>query len=81
MKVVTLRQLLREPVKIKRWTRAGQTVHVNDNGKPLWVIRAATNFDLDDEARCKASDELLDEVLSGPRSAVSLSKIIKDSRR
>src|SRR2546430_3764307 len=43
-----------------------------------WVIRAATNLDLDDEARCKASDELLDEVLSGPKSAISLSKILKD---
>ena len=80
MKTVTLRQLLREPVKIKRWTRAGQTIQVNDNGKPLWVIRAATNLDLDDEARCKANDELLKEVLSGPMSSISLSKIIKDSR-
>jgi hypothetical protein len=66
MKTVRLRELLREPLKIKRWTRAGQSVQINDNGKSLWVIRAASDLDTDDEARCKARDELLDEVLKGP---------------
>jgi len=39
MKTIPLRQLLRQPLKVKRWTRAGQSVQVTDNGRPLWVIR------------------------------------------
>lgn len=81
MKTVPLRELLREPLKIKQWTRAGQAVQINDHGKPLWVIRAAANLETNREARCKESDALLEEILKMPKSSVSLAKIIKDSRR
>jgi hypothetical protein len=41
MKTITLRALVREPLKAKRITRAGQSITVTDNGDPLWVIRPA----------------------------------------
>lgn len=80
MKTIPLRQLVREPLKVKRWTRSGQSVQVTDNGKPLWVIQPAATEE-DDEERARAIDELLDEALRAPRSKISLSKILDESRR
>jgi antitoxin (DNA-binding transcriptional repressor) of toxin-antitoxin stability system len=45
MKTVALRRLVREPAKIKRLTRAGKSVQVTDNGKPLWIIHPAVSQD------------------------------------
>ena len=80
MKTISLRTLVREPLKVKRWTRAGGSVQVTDNGKPLWVIQAAVTVE-DEERRRREIDEVLDEVLRGPRSKISLSKIVLESRR
>ena len=80
MKTIPLRQLVREPRKVKRWTRAGQTVQVTDNGVPLWTVHAAVTDD-DEEKRRRHIDELLDEVLQQPKSPVSLARIVKESRR
>jgi hypothetical protein len=80
MKTIPLRRLLREPVKVKRLTRSGQTVQVTDNGKPLWVIQSAVQEEEDAE-RARAIDELLDEALRTPRSKVSLSEILEKERR
>ncbi len=80
MKTLPLRQLVREPLKVKRWTRAGQIVQVTDNGKPLWTIRAVPD-PADDENRRRSIDDFLDEVLRQPVSSMSLSRLIKDSRR
>ncbi len=80
MKTIPLRQLVREPLKVKRWTRAGQTVRVTDNGEPLWTVQSAVAA-ADDENRRHELEELLDAVLRQPRSRVSLSRIIKESRR
>lgn len=80
MKTIPLRNLLREPVKVKRLTRAGQCVQVTDNGKPLWVIHPAISQE-DEEERARAIDELLDEVLGLPRSKISLSEILEEERR
>jgi antitoxin (DNA-binding transcriptional repressor) of toxin-antitoxin stability system len=80
MKTIPLRHLLREPIKVKRLTRAGQSVLVTDRGRPLWVIQPAVAKE-DEEERARAIDELLDEVLRSPRSKVRLSKILDDSRR
>lgn len=80
MKTIPLRQLVREPLIVKRWTRAGQTVQVTDNGEPLWTVQAAVTA-ADEEKRRQDIDELLDEVLRQPKSPVSLSRIIKESRR
>jgi hypothetical protein len=83
MKTVSLRTLVREPLKVKRWTRAGRSVQVTDNGKPLWLIQAAVSAQNkeSEERRRREIDEVLDEVLRGPRSKISLSQIILESRR
>ena len=80
MKTVTLRTLVREPLKVKRITRTGKSVQVTDNGEPLWIIQPATT-PADEERRRREIDEVLDEVLRGPRSKISLSKIVLESRR
>jgi hypothetical protein len=80
MKTITLRTLVREPVKVKRWTRRGVKVQVTDSGQPLWLIQAAD--DRTDEPGCRqAVDKMLSEVLHEPKSPVSLSRLIKESRR
>jgi antitoxin (DNA-binding transcriptional repressor) of toxin-antitoxin stability system len=76
MKTILLRSLLREPVKVKHLTRAGQSVQVTDNGKPLWVIRPAAQ-EQEDAERARAIDALLDEALRAPRSRISPSEIWK----
>ena len=80
MKTIPLRNLLREPIKVKRLTRSGQSVQVTDNGKPLWVIQPALREE-DDEERARAIDNLLDEALRAPRSKVSLSEVLEKDRR
>lgn len=80
MKSIPLRSLLREPVKVKRLTRSGQSVQVTDNGKPLWVIQPAARKEESAE-RARAIDELLDESLRAPRSKTSLSEILEQERR
>ena len=81
MKTVTLRTLVREPRKVKRLTRAGNAVQVTDNGEPLWILHPANGTAADEERRRREVDELLDEVLRGPRSKIPLSKIVLESRR
>jgi hypothetical protein len=80
MKSIPLRQLLREPTKVKRITGAGGSVQITDNGRPLWIVQPAVVSPNDPE-RARAIDALLDEVLREPVSTVSLSKLVKDGRR
>jgi hypothetical protein len=80
MKTITLRALLRQPRKVKRLTRAGASVRVSDNGRPLWVIQPAVTKD-DEERRRRELEEELADVLRGPRSKIPLSGIIPASRR
>jgi antitoxin (DNA-binding transcriptional repressor) of toxin-antitoxin stability system len=82
-RIISLRTLVREPLKVKRWTRAGGSVQVTDNGRPLWLIQPAVpkSSEESEEQRRREIDEMLDEVLRGPRSKISLSKIVLDSRR
>jgi antitoxin (DNA-binding transcriptional repressor) of toxin-antitoxin stability system len=39
MKTISLRTLIREPLKVKRMTRSGNSVQVTDNGEPLWILQ------------------------------------------
>jgi hypothetical protein len=80
MKSIPLRQLLREPTKVKRITGAGRSVQITDNGRPLWIVQPAIAGRNDPE-RARAIDALLDEVLCETVSSVSLSKMVKDGRR
>ncbi len=81
MKTIPLRKLMREPTMVKKWTKAGQAVSVTDNGEPLWVIHPAEKPVEDEDERRRGIEEVFAEVMREPQSKISLSKIIKDSRR
>ena len=81
MKTMSLRTLVREPLKVKRMTRTGKSVQVTDNGHPLWILQPANGTDADEAERRRAIDEILDEVLKEKPSKISLSKILDESRR
>ena len=81
MKRISLRTLLREPLKVKRITRTGKFVQVTDNGQPLWILQPANGTDTDEAERRRAIDEILDEVLREKPSKISLSRILDESRR
>ena len=81
MKTITLRTLVREPLKVKRMTRAGRSVQVTDKGEPLWIIRPAPPVAEDEEERRQEIEEELAAVLREPKSKFSLSKIVLESRR
>jgi len=80
MKSVTLRTLVREPLRVKRITRTGKSVQVTDNGKPLWIIQPIAT-QVDEEQRRREIEEELADVLRGPKSSIPLSKIVLESRR
>jgi len=81
MKTISLRTLVREPLKVKRMTRTGKPVQVTDNGEPLWILQPANGTVADEAQRRRAIDEILDQVLREKPSKVSLSKIVLESRR
>ncbi len=81
MKSVSLRTLVREPLKVKRMTRAGNAVQVTDNGEPLWILQPAATTHSDDVGRRQAIDGILDEVLGEKAALPSASQILEESRR
>jgi len=80
MKTISLRTLVREPIKVKRITRSGETVQVTDGGQPLWVIHPAALGEDSTQRRLEIEQELA-QVLKEPKSTLPLSKIILESRR
>jgi hypothetical protein len=80
MKTVTLRTLLREPLKVKRWTRTGKRVRITDNGAALWIIQPADAAG-NEPARRRAVDEILDEVLRERPAKISAVRLLEASRR
>jgi hypothetical protein len=80
MKTITLRTLLREPLKAKRWTRAGQCVQVTDRGEPLWVLQPL-NAAQDEGKRRRATVKILDEVLRERPPRTSAARLLEESRR
>lgn len=81
MKTITLRTLVREPLKVKRMTRTGKPVQVTDDGEPLWILHPANGTDADESARRQAIDEILDEVLHEKPSRISAARLLEESRR
>ena len=81
MKTITLRTLVREPLKVKRMTRTGKPVQVTDNGHPLWILQPANGTDDEEAERRRAIDEILDEVLREKPSKISAAKLLEESRR
>jgi hypothetical protein len=80
MKTITLRTLVREPLKVKRMTRTGNPVQVTDSGQPLWILRPV-NGAADEVARLQATDDILDEVLRERPSKISAARLLEESRR
>jgi hypothetical protein len=81
MKTIPLRQLVRQPLTVKRWTRAGQSVQITDNGRPLWILQPANGTDSDEAERRCAIDEILDDMLREKPSEISAVKLLEESRR
>jgi hypothetical protein len=81
MKTVTLRTLVREPRKVKKLTRAGNSVQVTDNGEPLWILQSANATVADEKRRIRETDALLDEIHRGPKSKFNCAKLLIESRR
>lgn len=81
MKTISLRTLVREPLKVKRMTRTGKPVQVTDNGHPLWILQPANDTEIDEAERRRAIDEILDEVLREKPSKISAAKLLEESRR
>ncbi len=80
MKTISLRTLVREPLKVKRMTRTGKPVQVTDNGEPLWILQPANGVG-DEVERRRATDEILDEVLREKPSKISAARLLEESRR
>lgn len=76
---------MRRPQSVKKLTDAGQTVTITEQGKALWVVKAATvekTPDIDDKAeRDQWLDAELDRMLEEPFTGVDASRLILESRR
>jgi len=81
MKTISLRTLVREPLKVKRMTRTGKPVQVTDNGEPLWILQPANGTAADEGERRRAIDEIFEEVLRERRSKISAARLLEESRR
>jgi hypothetical protein len=81
MKTISLRTLVREPRKVKRMTRTGESVQVTDNGRPLWILQPAQGTETDEIERRRGIDEILDEVLLENPSKMSAGELLEESRR
>jgi len=84
--VVPLRELLREPSKVKRLTKAGHVVRITDRGAPLWDLQSvAAEKQPDNAFRNKLVEEFLDDLLAEaplPKSpkSVPIADVVKQSR-
>ena len=86
MKTLPLRELLRQPARVKKLTAAGHLIRVTDRGKPLWVIKPDhgenEGGELSAEDRGEAIEAIFAELLSQPASAApSLCKTLVELRQ
>jgi hypothetical protein len=81
MKTISLRTLVREPLKVKRMTRTGMAVQVTDSGEPLWILQPASGTEASLSERRRAIEEIFDEVLHERPSKISAARLLEESRR
>lgn len=81
MVTISLRTLIRQPLKVKRMTRTGMLVQVTDNGQPLWILQSAKATGAAEAQRLRKIDEILEEVLREKPAGNRLSDVIKEARR
>jgi hypothetical protein len=81
MKSLPLRELLRQPARVKKLTAAGHEVHVTDRGKPLWVIQADKSGGVQDATRDDDDDKFWQELIETPKSGLpSACRLLIESR-
>jgi hypothetical protein len=88
MTTLPLRDLLRQPSKVKRLTRAGHVVRITDRGVPLWDLQPVTvpeKNQSDSELR-RAAEEVFAELLAEKPlpthpGSVPVSEVVIKSRR
>lgn len=85
MKMLPLTELVRRPQAVKKLTARGQTVTITEQGKALWLLKAVEpvqDSDSDDKAaRDEWLDAEMDRMLKEPKTSVSASQLILESRR
>lgn len=79
MKTIQLRELIRAPKKVQKWTHAGLSVKVTDDGAPLWVVTPDPAA-VGQVTRHEAIEEELAGLLESPPAKTSLSRLINRSR-
>jgi len=73
MKTFPLRDLLRQPSKVKKLTAAGHEVQITDRGVALWHIVPASRQEAEAEtAIARAWEESLEELEAEAASAASI---------
>lgn len=86
---IPLRELLREPSRVKKLTEAGYEVHVTDRGKALWKL-TSDGADVEEDAAKTAAriadswDDVLSELEAetvGTPPAVSAAQLLISHRR
>jgi hypothetical protein len=70
---------MRNPIKVKKWTRSGKVVQITDRGQPLWVIRSA-KFE-EEGIPADEFEREMEEIRKEPKSSIPLSSIVLESRR
>jgi hypothetical protein len=81
MKTLPLRDLLRQPAKVKRLTAAGHPVRVTDRGKPLWVIQPDNGSGNYATVQIDDDDAFWQELLETPKSGLpSACRLLIESR-
>ncbi len=88
MTTLPLRQLLRDPKKVKQLTNSGQIVRITDGGEPLWDIVApdtainSPSPEIEDRQR-DLWERHFEELLSSPlpvKGVPSLTDVLAASR-
>lgn len=85
MKTLPLRELLRRPTVVKEITARGDSVHITDNGKALWVLMPdrseSPGHKADETERAAWIDDYFAELSTSPiTDGPSLSDLILESR-
>ena len=87
MKILPLRQLLRDPKKVKQFTKEGQIVRITDGGEPLWdIVAPGATAAPSPESEARNRDlweDHFEELLSSatpPKGMPSLADVLAASR-
>lgn len=87
MTTIPIRELLRQPSKVKRLTRAGEVVRITERGVPLWDVQTAAlpEASQTEIERLRGVNELLDDLMAetplpAHAGSVPISNVVMGSR-